>query len=343
MINKIKKYNIVLSKEQEKIISNYFIKLEKLFKKNNIDIESYYDLEDSIIEKLLSTSEDITEKYINDILNVLWNPEDIIEPFKKDKQSILDELKQIFPLNWDKKILFKYYWILLLKIIWWILIGLWVLGVIISLFVNISVFNIDITSSIPLFLKILTFLISVLIIFLWSYLINFKKSNLRNYTIGLLTVIIIIISLFWWYNLVSQYNNLNTFSINSKINLDNQTNYELWDINLFGPLEWNMVYTIITKELTKEYINENKDFISLIPWNELKIDIIRNILWNKNDANLFNENISDLKIKIIDNKIYIFRSWYYFKNNTKLIPFLPKIKIEIPKNVRVNTFLRKDK
>ena len=346
MINKIKKYNIVLNEKQEKIIIDYFSKLEKLFKEQKIDLESYYDLQDNIIEKLISKKDNITEKYIENILKELWTPEEIIEPYISEKLSLLDELKQIFPLSWDKKILFKHYWILLLKIIWWIWIWLWILGIIkwfILVFVNISIFNIDITSSIPLFLKILTFLISILVIFLSSYLINFKKSKLRNYTTWLLVIVVIIISIFWWYNLATQYNNLNTFSANSKIDLNNQTNYELWDINLFWPLEWNMLYTIITKELTKEYINENKNFINIIPWNELKIDITRNILWNENDANLFNKNISDLKIKIIDNKIYIFRSWYYFKNNTKLIPFLPKIKIEIPKNVKINTFLRKDK
>jgi len=346
MINKIKKYKIVLNEKQEKIIMDYFLKLEKLFKNNNIDNESYYDLQDLVIEKLLIKKNNITDKYIDNILKELWSPEDIIEPYKNEKQSVLDELKQIFPLSWDKKELFKYYWILLLKILWWVLIWLWILGIIkwfILLFVNISIFNINITATFPLFLKILIFLISILIIFLWSYLINFKKSKLRNYITGLLAIIIVIILWFWWYNLVSQYNSLNTFSVNSKINISTWTTYEIWAINLFWPLDWNILYTTLTNELTKQYIDENKDFINIIPWNELKINITRNILWNRNEASIFNKNISDLEIKIIDNKIYIYRNWYYFKNNTKLIPFMPKIKIEIPENVKINTFLKKDK
>jgi hypothetical protein len=71
MINKIKKYKIVLDEKQEKIIIDYFNNLEKLFKKQKIDLESYYDLEDNVIEKLLSKKNDITDKYIKSILDEL--------------------------------------------------------------------------------------------------------------------------------------------------------------------------------------------------------------------------------------------------------------------------------
>lgn len=333
----LKQYNINLTDNQKKILLNYLNELKVLFQKENIDLDAFYDIENSIIEQLIENKNNITDKHIDNILKDLWTPEEIIEPFKKERLSVLDELKQIFPLSWDKKELFKHYWILLLKIIWWILIGLWILGIIwfILLFVNISVFNIDITASIPLFLKILTFLISILVVFLWSYLINFKKSRLRNYTTWLLIILIIFISIFWWYNLISKYSNLNKYSNVIENKLATWTNYEIWDINLFGPLTWNIIYTTLTKELTREYIDENKDFITFVSWDKLKINITRNILWNKYDAKMFNKNISNLKINIINNKIYIFRSWYYFKHNNKLMPFYPRIKIQLPNNVNV--------
>jgi len=334
----LRQYNINLTDNQKKILLNYLKELKILFQKENIDLDAFYDIKNSIIEQLIENKKDITDEYIDNILKDLWTPEEIIEPFKKERLSVVDELKQIFPLSWDKKKLFKHYWILLLKIIWWILIGLWILGIIkwfILLFVNISVFNIDITASIPLFLKILTFLISILVVFLWSYLINFKKSRLRNYTTWLLIILIIFISIFWWYNLISKYSNLNKYSNVIENKLATWTNYEIWDINLFGPLTWNIIYTTLTKELTREYIDENKDFITFVSWDKLKINITRNILWNKYDAKMFNKNISNLKINIINNKIYIFRSWYYFKHNNKLMPFYPRIKIQLPNNVNV--------
>ena len=347
MIEKqLQQYNVKLTDKQTKLLLNYLKNLENLFQKEKIDLDAYYDIENSIIEQLVENKNNITDDYIDNILKNLWTPEEIIEPFQKERLSVLDELKQIFPLTWNKKELFKHYGILLLKIIWWILVGLWVLWIIkwfILLFVNISIFNIDITDSIPLFLKILTFLISILIILLWSYLISFKKSKLRNYTTWLLIILIVSVSLFWWYNLISKYSNVNTYSNVIETKLNTWTAYEIWDINLFWPLNGNLIYTTLTKELTREYIDENKNFITPVSGNKLIINITRNILWNKYDTETFNKNISDLKIKIVNNKIYIFRSWYYFKNNTKLIPFIPEIQIELPKNVKLNQFIRKDK
>jgi len=347
MIEKqLQQYNVKLTDEQTKLLLNYLKNLENLFQKEKIDLDAYHDIENSIIEQLVESKNNITDDCIDNILKNLWTPKEIIEPFQKERLSVLDELKQIFPLTWNKKELFKHYGILLLKIIWWILVGLWILGIIkwfILLFVHISVFNIDITDSIPLFLKISALLISILIILLWSYFINLKNSKLRNYTAGLLIILVIIIPFIWWYNLISKYSNVNTYSNVVENKLSTWTAYEIWDINLFWPLNGNLIYTTLTKELTREYIDENKNFITFVSWNKLTINISRNILWNKYNTETFNKNISDLKIKIVNNKIYIFRSWYYFKNNTKLVPFIPEIKIELPKNIKLNQFKRKDK
>ncbi len=339
MIEKqLKQYGIELADNQKEILLDYLKEIKILFQKENIDLDAFYDIENSIIEQLIENKKNISDEYIRNLLKELWTPEKIIEPFQKERLSISDELKQIFPLTWDKRKLIKHYSLLLLKIIWWVIVGLWVLWIIkwlILLFVNISVFNIDITASIPLFLKILTFLISILLILLWSYLINFKKSRLRNYTTWLSIILIVFVSIFWWYNLVSKYSNLNTYSSIVENKLATWTTYELWDINLFGPLTWNMIYTTITKEFTREYIDENRNFINFVSGNEIKVNITRNILWNKYDAKMFNKNISNLKIKIVNNKIYIFRSWYYFEHNGKLMPFYPKIKIQLPSNVNL--------
>jgi hypothetical protein len=53
------------------MIIDYFFNLKKLFKKENVDLEAYYDLENNIIEKLLSKNNDITDEYIKSILDEL--------------------------------------------------------------------------------------------------------------------------------------------------------------------------------------------------------------------------------------------------------------------------------
>lgn len=337
MIQKqLEQYNIKLTDNQKEILSSYLKDLKSLFQKENIDLDAFYDIENSIIERLVEKKDNITDDYITKILKDLWTPEEIVEPFQKERLSVVDELKQIFPISWDNKELLKHYWKLLLKIIWWIWIWLWILWVInffILNFVSISIFNIDITGTIPLFLKIFILVFSLFTILVSTYLISFKKSKLRNLSTLFTWLLSIIIVIFWWYNLISKYSNLNTYSDNIQKEISTWTNYEIWDINLFWPLTWNLLYVDLTKELTKEYLYENKDFIHYISGNKIKINIQRNILWTKSDTDKFNQNISKLVVKINDNKVYIYRNWLYFRQKTTLLPFVPEIKIELPKNI----------
>jgi len=336
MKNKIIKYEIKLTTDQEKKIFEYLNELKELIKKENIDNEVFEDIENSLLEKLIIKKGKITDKYIDEIIDELWEAQEIVEPFKIERTSIKDELKTLFPLGKDKKDLLKYCAILLCKISWWIWISLWVisfLSVIPLFFVHINLFNVDITGSIPDFIKWFVLLISLLTIFVSSYCINFKNSKLRNYlTLGLFAVSFLII-IVGWYFFVHNYSKLNTYQYTVSANLKTWVNYSIWWINLFWWLTWNIYLTSIEKDLSKEYLQEGYGKISYISWNKIKIYITRDILGSLYQTDKFNQNISKLKITIKDNKIYIYRDWLYFKQKTILLPFIPYIKVKIPHNV----------
>jgi shikimate kinase len=72
MIQKqLEQYNIKLTDNQKEILSSYLKDLKSLFQKENIDLDAFYDIENSIIERLVEKKDNITDDYITKILKDL--------------------------------------------------------------------------------------------------------------------------------------------------------------------------------------------------------------------------------------------------------------------------------
>lgn len=132
-------------------LNKYFARFELYTKNNKVNEEMFQDIKSSICEKLSKINREISDKDIIDIINELWEPEDIFElPISnnlKDNESSWNNFDQEkmyyrYPQHWillgicygiGKKLQVDPLWIRLIIIVLAFFYGLWII-IYISLF-----------------------------------------------------------------------------------------------------------------------------------------------------------------------------------------------------------------
>lgn len=126
-------------------LNKYFARFEFYTKNNKVNEEMFQDIKSSICEKLSKLNREISDKDIIDIINELWEPEDIFElpvsnNLKQDESSWsnFDQEKMYYryPQHWilfgicygiGKKLQIDPVWIRLIMIILAFFYGLWII------------------------------------------------------------------------------------------------------------------------------------------------------------------------------------------------------------------------
>jgi len=77
-MNKFKEYKIDINEKNIKLVEVYLEKIKEFINNNSLEWDLYYDIEERVFEKL-SSSDKLNQLKIKQILNEIWEPEDIFE------------------------------------------------------------------------------------------------------------------------------------------------------------------------------------------------------------------------------------------------------------------------